>query len=68
MTYFVFRFVKYYSPYCKHCQTLAPIWDSLSIKKKDQYDGKINFAAVNCVAEGDLCAKNEIRAYPVLQW
>lgn len=61
------RFIKYYSPYCKHCQLLAPVWDSLSIEKKNDYP-ELNFGAVNCIADGDLCNNLEIKAYPVMQW
>lgn len=61
-------FIKFYSPYCPHCVKLAPLWDSAAeeISKLDP-SGKLKFAAVNCVENGDLCNKAEIKAYPSLR-
>jgi protein disulfide-isomerase len=47
---------------------MAPAWEELAEKKSKEYAGRVNFAAVNCVANGDLCSENEVLAYPVLQW
>jgi thioredoxin domain-containing protein 5 len=62
------RFIKHFSPYCKHCRELAPIWNDLADKKSKQYPGRLHFAQVDCVANGDLCSEHGINAYPDLQW
>lgn len=39
-------FVKFYAPWCGHCQHLAPTWEKMANKLK----GKVNVAEVNCEA------------------
>ena len=63
-----FRFVKHYSPFCMHCLELAPTWKELAEKKSKEYPGRLNFGEVNCVASGDLCDDNGVKAWPDLQW
>ncbi|KAL6950887.1 hypothetical protein ACO0QE_000169 [Hanseniaspora vineae] len=64
--------MEFYSPYCSHCKTLAPIWKetvqnfTLDNKYEDFRD-KIQFHQVNCVEMGDLCARENIRAYPAIK-
>ena len=40
-------FIEFYSPYCGHCQKLAPTWDMLHRRNKD----KVNIARVNCTSD-----------------
>lgn len=61
------RFIKHYSPYCKHCLELAPVWNEIA-EKSQEYAGRLNFGAVDCVANGDICNDNDIKAFPVMQW
>lgn len=37
-------FIKFYAPWCPHCQRLAPLWTRLATELKDQVD----IADVNC--------------------
>jgi thiol-disulfide isomerase/thioredoxin len=37
-------FVKFYAPWCPHCQRLAPLWTRLAMELKNQVD----IAEVNC--------------------
>lgn len=57
--------IKYYSPYCHHCKTFAPIWNSLYAKLKDNNDD-LHFASVNCVSQGDLCSRKDVGVYPTI--
>ncbi|KAJ1915926.1 hypothetical protein H4219_004060 [Mycoemilia scoparia] len=57
-------FVKFYAPWCPHCQQLAPIWEKLAETVK----GKVNIAKVNCDNEGNLCQDNKIMGYPTLKF
>ncbi|KAI9500310.1 thioredoxin-like protein [Coemansia spiralis] len=56
-------FVKFYAPWCPHCQHLAPIWEKLA----DAAKGKINIGKVNCDEAGLLCSKHGVQAYPTLK-
>ena len=57
-------FLEFYSPYCPHCQHLAPTWDELFTRSKDQtYIGR-----VDCTAKDGrpLCTKYKVTGYPTL--
>ncbi|RKP06109.1 hypothetical protein THASP1DRAFT_25511 [Thamnocephalis sphaerospora] len=56
-------FIKFYAPWCGHCQHLAPVWDQLSLKLK----GQVNVGSVNCDVEKGLCSRFEVRGYPTLK-
>lgn len=56
-------FVKFYAPWCHHCQALAPSWSTMADTMKDQ----LNIAEVNCDAEKRLCRENGVKYYPTLQ-
>lgn len=62
------RFIKHYSPFCMHCLELAPVWKELAEKKSKEYPGRLNFGEVDCIANGDLCNENGVKAWPDLQW
>lgn len=60
--------VEFFSPYCSHCKSLAPIWQETWLKFNDE-SNKLNiaFSQVDCVASGDLCAEQEIKFYPEIR-
>ncbi|KAL6711033.1 hypothetical protein ACN47E_006908 [Coniothyrium glycines] len=53
-------FVKFYAPWCHHCQALAPTWANLA----RQMQGKLNVGEVNCDIEKRLCKDASVRGYP----
>jgi len=55
-------FVKFYVPWCSHCQQMAPAWTELAREMK----GKLNIAEVNCEVENKLCKDIKLRGYPTL--
>ncbi|CAI6089876.1 hypothetical protein V2G26_006686 [Clonostachys chloroleuca] len=55
-------FVKFYAPWCHHCQALAPTWSSLA----KSMQGKLNIGEVNCDVERSLCKDVKARAYPTI--
>ncbi|PIA15696.1 thioredoxin-like protein, partial [Coemansia reversa NRRL 1564] len=56
-------FVKFYAPWCPHCQTLAPVWEQVSERLK----GRVNVGKVNCDENGKLCAEHNVQGFPTLQ-
>ena len=56
-------FVKFYAPWCHHCQKLAPTWIDLAAALA----GVANVAEVNCDAQGTFCRKQEVEGFPVLK-
>ncbi|KAJ2331782.1 hypothetical protein GGI00_003100, partial [Coemansia sp. RSA 2681] len=56
-------FVKFYAPWCTHCQHLAPIWDQLGEATR----GKVNIGKINCDDSSALCAKYNVQGYPTLK-
>jgi protein disulfide-isomerase len=53
-------FIKFYAPWCHHCQAMAPSWEQLAKEMK----GRLNIGEVNCDAESRLCKDVRIRGYP----
>ncbi|KAE8827840.1 hypothetical protein PTNB73_02539 [Pyrenophora teres f. teres] len=55
-------FVKFYAPWCHHCQALAPTWANLARQMK----GKLNIGEVNCDVEKKLCKDAKVHGYPTM--
>lgn len=55
-------FIKFYAPWCHHCQALAPNWASMAREMK----GKLNVGEVNCDVEKRLCKDAKVRGYPTM--
>ncbi|KFX87275.1 hypothetical protein V490_08395 [Pseudogymnoascus sp. VKM F-3557] len=55
-------FVKFYAPWCHHCQSLAPIWTELA----KEMEGKLNIGEVNCEEHKAFCKEAKIEGYPTL--
>lgn len=54
--------VKFYVPWCGHCQELAPVWSSMA----KELQGRLNIGEVNCDVEKKLCRSMGIVAYPTI--
>lgn len=55
-------FVKFYAPWCPHCQHLAPTWSQLA----REMQGKLNVGEVNCDTEPRLCKDARVSSYPTI--
>ncbi|CAO2652961.1 Nn.00g023720.m01.CDS01 [Neocucurbitaria sp. VM-36] len=55
-------FIKFYAPWCHHCQALAPNWSNMA----RQMQGKLNVGEVNCDVEKKLCKDAQVRGYPTM--
>lgn len=55
-------FIKFYAPWCHHCQAMAPTWDQLAKTMR----GKLNVGEVNCEKESRLCKDVGARSYPTI--
>lgn len=58
-------FVKFYAPWCTHCQRLAPVWADLA----DQAvagEWQVKIAEVDCTVSNEVCDKVKVKAFPTL--
>ncbi|KAH8593007.1 hypothetical protein B0O99DRAFT_653630 [Bisporella sp. PMI_857] len=55
-------FIKFYAPWCGHCQAMAPNWIQLAKDMK----GRLNIGEVNCEVETRLCKDVHLRGYPTI--
>lgn len=55
-------FIKFYAPWCSHCQAMAPTWQQLAKSMR----GKLNVGEVNCDKEKRLCKDVRATAYPTI--
>ena len=57
-------FIKFYAPWCHHCQALAPKW----LQMAKELQGKLNVGEVNCDVEGRLCKDVRVEGYPTIHF
>lgn len=57
-------FIKFYAPWCGHCQAMAPTWDQMAKKLQD----KLNIGEVNCEKERRLCKDVGVKGYPTIHF
>jgi len=55
--------VEFFAPWCGHCKTLAPEWEKVATELK----GKVSVAKVDCIANPEVCAEQEVQGYPTLK-
>nr|OQO19780.1 hypothetical protein B0A51_13463 [Rachicladosporium sp. CCFEE 5018] len=55
-------FVKFYAPWCHHCQEMAPNWQNMARQMK----GKLNVGEVNCDEEKRLCRDVKVKGFPTI--
>lgn len=55
-------FIKFYAPWCPHCQAMGPTWDQLA----KNMQGKLNIGEVNCDKESRLCKDVNAKSYPTI--
>lgn len=57
-------FIKFYAPWCPHCQHMAPAWHQMA----KELQNKLNIGEVNCDAENRLCKDVRVKAYPTIHF
>jgi len=58
-------FVKFYVPWCGHCQQLAPTWSTLA---EAAVSTDLKVAAIDCEDHGDFCTEFGIEGFPTLKF
>lgn len=62
-------FVKFYAPWCGHCQDLEPKWNNVKEKlHKQRINGKsVQILSVNCDEHPDLGKQYNVEGYPTIK-
>lgn len=56
--------IKFYSPWCPHCKSMAAAWDEMAGEMKN----RINIGEVNCEVESQFCRDASIAAFPTVKY
>ena len=59
-------FIKFYAPWCGHCQKMAPAWADLA--KANENNAKVKIAKIDCTQAQSICQSNQVRGYPTLHY
>jgi len=60
------HFIKFYAPWCGHCQKLAPTWDELAGEFAE--DSSVKVAKLDCTAAQSVCQEQDVKGYPTLAY
>lgn len=60
------HFIKFYAPWCGHCQKLAPTWEQLANSLRN--DDAVSISKIDCTLFRSICEQFEIKGYPTLLW
>lgn len=55
-------FIKFYTPWCSHCQAMAASWQQMARDMK----GVLNVGEVNCETEQRLCKDARVGSFPTI--
>lgn len=60
-------FIKFYAPWCGHCNSMKPAWESLGKDFKD--DPMVSIGAVDCDSDQNkgLCGKYGVKGFPTIK-
>jgi len=61
------HYIFYFSPWCGECKHIAGIWEELGFRLNTETSG-VTLAKVDCQAEGDLCAFQDVTDYPSIKF
>lgn len=60
------HFIKFYAPWCGHCQRMAAAWEELA--QNSQHDKSVTISSVDCTKHKMACQEFEIKGFPTLLW
>jgi protein disulfide-isomerase len=55
-------FIKFYAPWCHHCQAMQPNWAQMA----REMQGQLNVGEVNCDEQKGLCKDAGVKGYPTV--